>query len=110
MARIRAKARILERTTTSGNGPYALAGAADASYNTFASLCAIGDTIEVTVVEPGVAFWSGLATYSAANQITLTTVDETKGSFGSGTKEIFAGPLASGLSPVSTLVTGGSAS
>jgi microcystin-dependent protein len=95
MAFVRPKARILERTITAGNGPYALAGAVDGSYNTFASFMAIGDATEATIVEPGVAFWTGIVTYSAANQITLTTVEETKGTFGSGTKEIFPGGLAS---------------
>jgi microcystin-dependent protein len=95
MAFVRPKARILERSISTGNGPYALAGAVDGSYNTFASFMAIGDMTEASVVEPGVAFWTGIVTYSAANQITMTTVEETKGTFGSGTKEIFAGGLAS---------------
>jgi microcystin-dependent protein len=91
----RPKARILERTITAGNGPYTLGGAVDGSYNTFASFLAIGDTTYASVVEPGVAFWTGIVTYSATNQITLTTVEETKGTFGAGTKEIMCGPLAS---------------
>lgn len=95
MAFVRPKARILERSITAGNGPYALAGAVDGSYNSFASFMAIGDATEATVVEPGVAFWTGIVTYSGANQITLTTVEETSGTFGAGTKEIFAGGLAS---------------
>lgn len=107
MARIRAKARILERTITAGNGPYTLT-AVDNSYSRFASLCAIGDTIEITVVEPGVAFWTGTGTYSATNQMTLTTVEETVGTLGSGSKEVMAGPLASGVSPLGVGVTGGS--
>lgn len=111
MARIRAKARILERTATAGTGPYTLAGAVDTSYNTFASMCANGDTIEVTVVEPTVAFWTGLATFNTGpNRITLTTVEETSGTFSTGTKEIIAGPLASGISPLPLPVTGGSGS
>lgn len=95
MARIRAKARILERTITAGNGPYALAGAVDGSYNRFSSIMAIGDTTTATIIEPGVAFWTGIVTYSAANQITLTTVEESKGTFGAGTKEVMAHSLAS---------------
>ncbi|WP_245333678.1 phage tail protein [Bradyrhizobium guangdongense] len=55
----------------------------------------MGDQTYVTVVEPGVAFWAGVATYSAANELTLTTVEETKGTFGAGTKEVMAAPLAS---------------
>jgi len=95
MSFVRPKARILEMSTTSGSGPYALAGAPDGSYNTFSAFMAVGDQTYVTVVEPGVAFWTGIATYSATNQITLTTVEETKGTFGAGTKEVMASPLAS---------------
>jgi microcystin-dependent protein len=55
-----------------------------------------GDTTKISVVEPGVAFWTGIGTYaSGANTITLTTIEENKGTFGAGTKEIMAGPLAS---------------
>ncbi|WP_456622134.1 phage tail protein [Bradyrhizobium sp. P5_C12] len=95
MTFVRPRARILEISTTSGGGPLALAGAADGSYNNFASFMAVGDQTYVTIVEPGVAFWSGVATYSAANQLTLTTVEETKGTFGAGSKEVMASPLAS---------------
>lgn len=112
MAFVRPKARILERTTTAGNGPYALAGAVDGSYNTFASFMAVGDTTYASVVEPGVGFWTGIVTYSATNQITLTTVEETKGTFGAGTKEIFSGLLASRVMQAEdasgAIVTGGS--
>jgi microcystin-dependent protein len=95
MAFVRPRARILEISTTAGNGPYALAGAADNSYNTFSAFMSVGDVTYVTVVEPGAAFWTGLATYSAVNEIALTDVEESKGSFGAGTKEVFAGRLAS---------------
>jgi microcystin-dependent protein len=95
MTFVRPKARILERSISAGNGPYTLAGAVDGTYNTFASFMAIGDTTEASIVEPGVAFWTGVVTYSATNQIALTTVEETKGTFASGTKEIFAGGLSS---------------
>lgn len=95
MAFVRPKARILELSTTSGSGPLALAGAPDNSYNRFSAFMSVGDQTYVTVVEPGVAFWTGIATYSAANQITLTTVEEAKGTFGAGTKEVMASPMAS---------------
>ena len=96
MAFVRPKDRVLEKSTTSGNGPYTLAGSGiDASYNAFNSAMSVGDTTLAFVVEPGVAFWSGIVTYSAANQITLTTVYESKGTFGAGTKEIFMGLPAS---------------
>jgi microcystin-dependent protein len=110
----RPKARILERTITAGNGPYALAGAVDGSYNTFASFMANGDVTEVSVVEPGVAFWTGIVTFNTGpDRITLTTVEESSGTFGAGTKEIFAGTLAARsafFDDVSgAIVTGGTA-
>jgi microcystin-dependent protein len=91
----RPKARILERTITAGNGPFQLAGAVDGSYNRFGAFMAIGDKTYASIVEPGVAAWTGIVTYSATDEITLTTVEEMIGAFGSGTKEVFAGPLAS---------------
>jgi microcystin-dependent protein len=96
MAFKRARARILERSTTAGSGPWSLAGAVDGSYNTFSSFLANGDQTYGSIVEPGVAFATGILTYGASNNsVTLTDVEETKGTFGSGTKEIFASPLAS---------------
>jgi microcystin-dependent protein len=56
---------------------------------------AVGDTTFASVVEPGVAFWNGIVTRSATNEITLTTPEETKGTFGAGTKEIMAGKPSS---------------
>lgn len=111
MTFVRPHARILEISITPGHGPFALNGAADNSYNTFASFMSIGDMTEVAVVEPGVAFWSGIGTYSAANEITLTSVEETKGIFGLGTKEIMASRLASSAALsrdiTGAIVTGG---
>jgi hypothetical protein len=92
VAFVRPKDRVLERSTTSGSQTvFALAGAVDVSYNAFSSAMSVGDTTIGTVVEPGVAFKSGVLTYSATNQVTVTTTYESKGSFGAGTKEIFMG-------------------
>lgn len=96
MAFKRAKARIGERSTTSGSGPWTLSGAFDSSYHAFSTFLSDGDTTEVSIVEPGVAAWTGIGTFaSVANTISPTSVEETWGTFGSGTKEIFAGALAS---------------
>lgn len=96
MAFKRAKARIGERSITSGTGPWVLSGALDPSHNTFASYLSDGDSIEITALEPGVAFWAGIGTYTAStNSIAPTTIEESHGSFGANTKEIFAGPLPS---------------
>ena len=111
MAFKRPRARILERTITAGNGPYATS-LVDAGWNRFSSYMSVGDTTIGTVVEPGVAWWTGVLTYSAANQITLTTVEEFSGTFGAGTKEIMAGAMASQAALprdiAGAIVTGGS--
>lgn len=95
MAFVPPKDRVLEKSTTAGTGPYTVTGAIDTSYNAFSASMAVGDTTIGSIVEPGVAFWTGILTYSATNQITATTVAESKGTFGSGTKEIFMGLPAS---------------
>jgi microcystin-dependent protein len=115
MAFVRPRARILEISTTSGNGPYTVPGAGvDLSHNSFASFMNVGDSTEGYVAEPGVAMWTGILTRTATNQITLTTVEETKGTFGAGTKEIGASPLASRAmlreDIAGAIVTGGSSS
>jgi hypothetical protein len=93
---IHPKDRTLEHSATSGAGPFALSGAIDTSFNAFSASMAVGDTTIGTIVEPGVAFWSGVLTYSAANQVTATgTAFDSKGTFGAGTKEIFMGGPAS---------------
>jgi microcystin-dependent protein len=114
MAFVRPRARILEISTTPGNGPYTVPGAgADLSYNSFASFMNVGDSTEGYVAEPGVAMWTGILTRSATNQITLTAVEETKGTFGAGTKEIGASPLATRAmlreDIAGAIVTGGNA-
>ncbi len=95
MAFVRPKARILELSTSAGNGPYNMGGAVDGSYNTFSAFMADGDTTYASVVEPGVAFWTGIIRWRSGNQIDLVTVEEAKGTFGNGTKELMAGSLAS---------------
>lgn len=96
MAFIPPKDRVLETSTSNSQTVFSLAGAADTSYNAFSASMTVGDTTIGCVVEPGVAFRSGILTYSAANQITVTTTKESKGTFSSsGTKEVFMGEPAS---------------
>jgi microcystin-dependent protein len=111
----RAKARVGERSTTSGGGPWTLSGALDLSYQDFTFL-SDGDTIEVTVREPAIAFWTGKATYNVAGSvrtISPTTVEESGGAFAGGTKEISADFLASRAmlreDIAGAIVTGGTA-
>jgi hypothetical protein len=96
LAYIHPKDRTLEHSATSGAGPYTLSGAVDLSFKAFSASMSVGDTTIGTIVEPGVAFWSGVLTYSAANQVTATgTAFDSNGTFGAGTKEIFMGGPAS---------------
>lgn len=87
------KDRVMETSISNSQTVFALAGAIDASFNRFNASMAVGDTTLGAIVEPGVAFKSGLLTYSATNQITVdSTGYESKGTFSSGgTKEVFMG-------------------
>lgn len=96
MAFVPPKDRVLERSSTSGSGPWTLGGAVDTSYNGFAASMSDGDTTIGFVIEPGVAFATGILTYTASGTtITLSTTFESKGTFGGGTKEIGMGLPAS---------------
>lgn len=95
MAFIRPRDRVLEQSTSNSQTIFALAGALDSSFNAFSAFMSIGDTTIGGVVEPGVAFKSGILTLSAANQITVSTIKESKGSFSaSGIKQVFMGKPA----------------
>lgn len=71
--------RVLETTTTTGTGALTLAGAV-AGFRTFASVCSTNDTclyyIEAVDADgiPTGDWEVGLGTYSAANELTRTTV------------------------------------
>lgn len=71
--------RVLESTTTIGIGPIALAGAVTA-FRRFSAVCAIGDTMPYFIEaidalgQPTGDYEYGIGTYSAANQLTRTTV------------------------------------
>jgi hypothetical protein len=93
MAFVPPKDRVLENSTSNSQTVFSLSGAVDASYNRFSASMSLGDTTVGAVVEPGVAFKSGILTYSATNQVTIdSTGFESKGTFSSGgTKEVFMG-------------------
>lgn len=87
--------RVMEYSTSNSQTVFALTGAVDTSYNAFSAFMIVGDTVIGGVVEEGVAFKSGILTYSAANQITVTTTNETKGTFSaSGVKKVCMGQPA----------------
>lgn len=95
MAYVSPKGRVLQRSLTASTGPYALETQTDTSLVPFSKSMSVGDTTTGYVAEPGVAFAEGTLTYSATNEITLTTTIDSNGTFGSGTKEIGMGPLPS---------------
>jgi hypothetical protein len=84
------KDRVLEASTSNSQSVFALTGAADASFNRFSAFMSVGDTTIGAVVEPGVAYKSGVLIYSNANEITVGTAFESKGTFSAaGTKQVF---------------------
>lgn len=90
------KDRVLEHSSDAGPGlgPYTLNGAVDASFDAFSASMSDGDWTIGGIVEPGVAFASGIITFhntSGVMTATITTSFETKGTFSTGTKEIFMG-------------------
>jgi hypothetical protein len=91
--------RVLEYSTSNSQSVFAVTGAADPSYNAFSAFMAVGDTTIGGVVEQGVAFKSGILTCTASNQLTLSTVFESKGVFSAaGSKQVFMGlPAQSAL-------------
>jgi hypothetical protein len=88
--------RVLDTSTSNSQTVFAISGSGlDTSYNTFSASMSVNDTTIGGVVEPGVAFVSGILTYSATNQVTVSTVKESKGTFSSsGTKQVFMGQPA----------------
>lgn len=93
------KALVGETSTTTGTGALTL-DAALTDHRRFSAVCAVGDTTEVMVRHATDASWAHcLATYSAANELTLTTtVESSTGSaisWASGGLVIVLTPLAS---------------
>jgi hypothetical protein len=96
MAYIDDAPRVAETTTTTGTGPLTLAGAYDASRRTFASVCSTSDTVPYFIVADDDQWEHGKGTYSAANELTRTTVyaSSNAGSvctLTAGTKVVFLG-------------------
>jgi hypothetical protein len=92
MALIRAD-RIKESSTSTGTGAFTLAGA-DSTYRTFASVCAVADTVYYAIAHRTSNEWEvGLGTYSATNTLTRTTVHSSSNAnaavtFSAGTKDV----------------------
>jgi hypothetical protein len=94
--------RIKEKTTVTGTGPATLLGAAS-GYRSFASQLSIGDTCAYVIVNSNGSEWeTGIATYSAANTLTRTTIHASTNAnaavvFSAGPKDVFMGPTADSL-------------
>lgn len=71
--------RVLEASTSSGTGPFTLSGAV-LGFRAFSAVCAVADTVPYYIEavddngRPTGDFEFGLGTYSAANQLSRTTV------------------------------------
>ena len=98
--------RVAEISTSSGPTVFTVAGAgSDNSHHKFSDFMSVGDFTIGGVVEPGLAYKTGIITYSATNEITVTTVKDSinVGSFSaSGPKKVFMG-----LPALSTLLVDG---
>ncbi|MBX3610390.1 MAG: hypothetical protein KF871_10900 [Hydrogenophaga sp.] len=93
--------RVLEASTSSGTGVFALAGAV-LGFRAFAAVCAVSDTVPYFIEavddqgRPTGEWEFGLGTYSAANQLTRTTIRGSSNgglavSFPAGTKLVGLG-------------------
>jgi hypothetical protein len=97
--------RVQQTTTTTGTGPFALSGSI-AGYQAFSAVASIGDTFWGTILQQDGDWVTGLFTYSAANQVTVTTVYESSNAnaavnFGAGVKRVFIELPASRALPAS---------
>lgn len=103
MARINAD-RVLETSTTTGVGAYALAGAVT-GYRAFSAVAANGDTVsyyaeDVDVNGKPLGGWeTGIATWNTGNTLTRTTIKASSNanaavSWAAGTRRIALGLVA----------------
>lgn len=95
------KALVGESSTTTGTGALALVQALT-DHRRFSAACSVGDTTEVMVRHATDGSWAHCrATYSAANELTLTeTVESSTGSaisWAAGDKTVVLTPLARSL-------------
>lgn len=107
------KAFVGETSTTTGTGALALAAAfvdsaSGITHKRFSAVCSTSDTTEVMVRHASDGTWAHcLATYSAANELTLTTtVESSTGSaisWAAGDKYVILTPLARTYAGLHTL-------
>jgi hypothetical protein len=96
--------RVVETSTSTGTGDFALAGAVT-GYRRFSAKMSVGDTCYYTIEgingsgTPTGEWETGYGTYSAANTLTRTTVKDSSNSgsavtFSAGTKRVFLNLIA----------------
>lgn len=101
--------RVLESSTSSGTGPFTMAGAV-LGFRAFSAVCAVSDTVPYYIEavddqgRPTGDWEFGLGTYSASNQLTRTTVRGSSNgglavSFPAGTKLVGLGVPAPNTAP-----------
>jgi hypothetical protein len=93
------KDRVRETTAVIGTGPATLLGTTG-GFQSFGNAMSVGDTCWYGIVHLGVAWETGIGTYSGANTLTRTTVVESSNgnaavSFTAGGKDVFISAMAS---------------
>ena len=94
--------RVKETTIIVGTGTVSLLGTST-GFRTFASQMTVGDTCSYIISNASGSEWeSGIATYSAANTLTRTSINSSSNSnnavvFTGGVKDVFMGPTASAV-------------
>jgi hypothetical protein len=100
--------RVKESSTSTSTSAFLLNGA-DSTYRTFASVCAVGDTVYYAIAHRSANEWEvGLGTYSATNTLTRTTVHASSNAnaavaFSSGTKDVLLALTKAQLETYATL-------
>lgn len=105
--------RILESTTTTGTGALTLDGAIT-GFRSFSAVCAVGDTVPYFIEaidslgQPTGDYEYGVATYSAADELTRTKVDGSSNAgavvnFAAGSKNVGIPAMASSLVPTGAI-------
>jgi hypothetical protein len=105
------KDRVLETSTSTGTGDFALAGAV-LGFRAFSAVCATNDTFyyHIEAIDTGGApsgeWETGLGTYSAANTLTRTTVSDSSNAgaavnFSAGTKRVAISAIATQIASMS---------
>lgn len=86
---------VLDTTTSTGTGAVVVSGTSSNGYRTFSAVMAVNDTCYYSIMHQSLNEWEvGLATYSAANTLTRTTVQSSSNAgaavtFSAGTKDVF---------------------